>query len=141
MKREKKIGVVVAPIIVNDEGKVLYFKSGKWKGLVPPGGHVEYGETLAEAVIRETKEETGLEIEPIKIISFGEMIEPPEFYKPYHLIYFHFLSRIKAGRIELDQKELVGYEWLDLRVALKRKDVLAKGTLKKFIDYEKEAGK
>src|SRR4030067_2624503 len=104
MKKEKKIGVVAAPIIVNEEGKILYFKSVKWKGLVPPGGHIEYGETMGEAVIRETKEETGLDIEPIKIINFGEMIEPPEFYKPYHLIYFHFLSKIKSGSLKLDQK-------------------------------------
>ena len=90
---EKKISVVAAPIIVNEEGKILYFKSVKWKGLVPPGGHIEYGETMEETVIRETKEETGLEIEPIEIINFGEMIEPPEFYEPRHLIYFHFFVR------------------------------------------------
>lgn len=130
---EKKIGVVVAPFIVNGEGKVLYFKSVKWKGLVPPGGHVEYGETLIDALKRETKEETGLDVEPIQLINVGEMIEPREFYEPRHFIYIHYLCKIKAGTINLDRRELIDYEWIDPMKSLKRKDVLAKDTLRKLI--------
>ncbi len=141
MKREKKIGVVVAPYITNDKGEILYFKSVKWKGLVPCGGHVDYGETLEEALKRETKEETGLEIEIIKLLNVGEMIEPKEFYEPRHFVYVHYLCKIKSGKIKLDERELVGYEWLDSKKALKRKDVLAKDTIRKFIEYEKAAGK
>lgn len=33
-----------------------------WKGLALPGGHVEPGESIVESVIREMREETGLEI-------------------------------------------------------------------------------
>src|SRR3990167_8385870 len=131
---EKKIGVVVAPFIVNDKGEVLYFRSVKWKGLVPPGGHVEYGETLVGALKRETKEETGLDIEPIKMINTGEMIEPKEFYEPRHFIYIHFLCKMKSGEIKLDKRELVDYEWVDPKAALKRKDILAKDTLRKLIN-------
>jgi len=135
---EKRIGVVVAPFIVNDKGKILYFKNVKWRGLVPPGGHVEYGETLIEALKRETKEETGLDIEPVRLISIGEMIEPKEFYEPRHFIYIHYLCKIKSGKIKLDNRELIDYEWLDPKEALKRKDVLAKDTLRKLVGYEKE---
>ena len=138
MKKEKKIGVVVAPFIVDDKGKILYFKNVKWRGLVPPGGHVEYGETLIEALKRETKEETGLDIEPVRLISIGEMIEPKEFYEPRHFIYIHYLCKIKSGKIKLDNRELIDYEWLDPKEALKRKDVLAKDTLRKLVEYEKE---
>ncbi len=141
MKKEKKIGVVVAPYIINDKGEVLYFKNVKWKGLVPPGGHVDYGETLEEALKRETKEETGLEIEIIKLLNTGEMIEPKEFYEPRHFVYVHYLCKIKSGKIKLDEKELVDYEWLDPKKALKRKDVLAKDSIRKFIEYGKEKRK
>ena len=135
---EKRIGVVVAPFIVNDKGKILYFKNVKWKGLVPPGGHLDYGETLIEALKRETKEETGLNIEPVRLINIGEMIEPKEFYEPRHFIYIHYLCKIKSGKIKLDNRELIDYEWLDPKEALKRKDVLAKDTLRKLVGYEKE---
>ena len=33
-----------------------------WRGLTPPGGHVEPGESVVEAVIREMREETGLTV-------------------------------------------------------------------------------
>ena len=132
---EKRIGVVVAPFIVNDKGKILYFKNVKWKGLVPPGGHLDYGETLIEALKRETKEETGLNIEPVRLISIGEMIEPKEFYEPRHFIYIHYLCKIKSGKIKLDNRELVDYEWIDPKDGLKRKDVLAKDTLTRVIDH------
>ena len=55
----------VAAVMVRD-GKLLLIKrgvepsKGKWS---VPGGRVEWGETLIEAVKREVREETGLEIE------------------------------------------------------------------------------
>jgi len=50
--------------MVYEGDKVLVINRTKkdWPGLSFPGGHVENGETLDEAVIREMKEETGLDI-------------------------------------------------------------------------------
>jgi nucleoside triphosphatase len=135
---EKKIGVIVAPIIVDNKGGVLYVRNVKWNGLVPAGGHVEPGETLIEALKRETREELGVEIKQIKLLNVGEMINPKEFYEPRHFIYFHYLCKIKSGEMKLDGRELTGYEWLDPKAALKRREVLAKDTLRKLVAYEKE---
>ncbi|MFE6305610.1 NUDIX hydrolase [Nocardiopsis sp. NPDC057823] len=56
-------GVVVRP----EDGKVLVIKrtdDGRW---VPPGGVMELDETLEQCVIREVREETGIEAKPIRL--------------------------------------------------------------------------
>lgn len=62
----------VAAVIRDDEGRILFVKNahrGDW-GLV--GGMLDPGETPAEGVKREVKEETGLEVEPKEILGvFG----------------------------------------------------------------------
>ena len=50
--------------MVTDESRVVVIDRQKkdWPGVTFPGGHVEEGESFADAVIREVKEETGLTI-------------------------------------------------------------------------------
>jgi 8-oxo-dGTP diphosphatase len=54
-----------ATIVLNEKGEILLIK-GPRRGWEMPGGQVEVGESLKEAAIRETKEETGIDIEVIK---------------------------------------------------------------------------
>lgn len=39
-----------------------------WPGIVYPGGHVEYGESFRDSVIREVREETGIVISNPKLV-------------------------------------------------------------------------
>jgi len=58
----------VAAIISNGEGKILLQRrsdNGLW-GL--PGGSVEIGESVRDAIVREVKEETGLTVEVVRLI-------------------------------------------------------------------------
>ena len=50
---------------------------GQWS---VPGGHVEWGETLHEAVVRETYEETGLEVVVDRYLGWVERIQDPYHY-------------------------------------------------------------
>ncbi|MGX1811356.1 NUDIX hydrolase [Nocardia sp. NPDC055321] len=55
-------------VVVNDAGQVLLQRrvdNGKW---ALPGGKMELGESLAECGIRETREETGIDVEIIGIV-------------------------------------------------------------------------
>lgn len=61
MKIPKHI-VSAATIVVNDKDELLLIK-GPRRGWEIPGGQVEEGESLKEAAIRETKEESGIDVE------------------------------------------------------------------------------
>ena len=68
--------VVIAAVIKNDKGQVLAVRLNKEKpeGVwVMPGGKLEEGESARNCVIREAKEELGIEIKPIKIAGVGEV--------------------------------------------------------------------
>ncbi|WP_010651372.1 NUDIX hydrolase [Oceanobacillus massiliensis] len=57
--------VSAAAIVINDENEILLIK-GPRRGWEMPVGQVEEGESLTEAAIRETKEESGIDIEIIR---------------------------------------------------------------------------
>ena len=60
MKKEKHF--TASALIINGEGKVLLVNHRKLGVWLYPGGHVEEGETPDEAVVREVREETGLDV-------------------------------------------------------------------------------
>ena len=57
--------VSAAAIVLNEKNEILLIK-GPRRGWEMPGGQVEEGESLSQAAIRETKEESGIDIEIIK---------------------------------------------------------------------------
>jgi 8-oxo-dGTP pyrophosphatase MutT (NUDIX family) len=78
MMTHRTLSVAVAVAILHDK-KILIGKRGPecltGKGLLAlPGGHVDDGETIADAIVRECVEETGLTVKP-----HGRMFRPPLF--------------------------------------------------------------
>ncbi len=65
--------VSVGGLIENDEGKILMVKHPE-RGWEVPGGQVEVGETITDALKREIKEETGIDIEVGSLISVSSNI-------------------------------------------------------------------
>ena len=66
--------VSVAGLVTNDKNEILLIKSPK-RGWEYPGGMIEPGETFQDALIREVKEETGINVEIIGIIGLCKNIE------------------------------------------------------------------
>jgi 8-oxo-dGTP diphosphatase len=64
MKTPKHI-ISAATIVLNNQNEILLIK-GPRRGWEMPGGQVEEGESLKDGAIRETKEESGIDIEIIK---------------------------------------------------------------------------
>ena len=71
---------------------------------VVPGGHVEVGETIELAAVREAKEETGLDVYDLRFISFQEFIYDPAFWKRRHFIFFDYLARTDSFEVTLNDE-------------------------------------
>ncbi|WP_175987043.1 NUDIX hydrolase [Bacillus sp. Marseille-Q1617] len=66
--------VSAATIVINNQGEMLLIK-GPRMGWEMPGGQVEEGESLKEAAIRETIEESGIEVEITKFCGIFQNVE------------------------------------------------------------------
>src|SRR5580700_10521902 len=98
------------------DGKVLIVRRGRApaKGIYTlPGGGVELGETLEQAVIREIREETALDIEPVELVGFRQAIARDAGGRvERHFVILPFAARYVAGEVSLNE-ELSEAHWLD----------------------------
>jgi len=77
-----------------------------------PGGGVELGETLEQAAIREIREETALEIEPVELVGFRQAIVRDATGRvERHFVILPFAARFIGGEISLNE-ELAEAHWL-----------------------------
>jgi nucleoside triphosphatase len=108
----------VGVFIFNQQGEVLLLQSHKWPGaFVVPGGHVELGERIEEAAVREAKEETGLDIYDLEFITFQQFIYDPAFWKQRHFIFFDFAAKTDSTDVVLNN-EAQEYIWIEPKEAL-----------------------
>ena len=109
---EEKIRVKC--LLINSENKVILgFCNNRFQF---PGGHVEKNETLSHGLIREIKEETGIEIENK---DYDPYLKITYYIKNYHnlniniknIIYYYYVlndDRINPMNTNFDQKEIDG---------------------------------
>jgi nucleoside triphosphatase len=104
----------VGALIFNELDQILLVKTHKWKGKYTiPGGHVELGESLNEALSREIKEETGLELIKADFLCFQEFIYDDCFWKEKHFIFFDFICRVKPSDVSLNE-EAQEFIWVNI---------------------------
>ena len=106
-----KIGVSQKAIILNEDGKILAIRRSNTAPTRPlywdlPGGILEEGEDKVEAIKREIKEETGLEVESISVISEGTWHE-----EDYSWTTTCYLAKPKTTNITLSY-EHDEYKWV-----------------------------
>ncbi len=93
------------------DGEVVLIRRGKpplegrW---TVPGGTVELGETLEEALVREMEEETGLQVEPVGLLTVFDGVAREGGQVQYHYVIVDYLCRVRGGepRAGSDAREL-----------------------------------
>jgi 8-oxo-dGTP diphosphatase len=109
--------IVGVGAVILSEGEILLEKrsnepsKGKW---TIPGGLVDLGESIEQAVIRETKEETCLDVEDPRLIDVVDNVDLDEKGRVmYHFVIVDYVVKIKGGTAEAasDAEEL---RWVPL---------------------------
>lgn len=96
--------------IIFNEGKVLVVKqTSGFYGF--PKGHVEIGETEKETAIRETKEETGLDI---KIISNKRYTQSYIVKENVHKDVVFFIAKLENNNEKRQVEEIEEILWIDI---------------------------
>jgi nucleoside triphosphatase len=110
----------VGALVANPKGEVLMVRSYKWGNkYTVPGGHIELGERAEDAIKREVKEETGLDVHSVKLLLVQQAIYPANYYKHEHFIFIDYFCQSLDSDVKLDGKELQAYVWIKPDEALK----------------------
>ena len=94
--------VGVGAVVIQDDRVLLVQRGteparGQWS---IPGGLIDLGETLREAVTREALEETGLIVEPIELVELLDRIHRDGERVRYHYVIADYLCRVVGGTMQ-----------------------------------------
>ncbi len=121
----------VRAALVREDGGILVvqrhlgcdYNPGLWE---VPGGQLETGETLAEGVVREFNQETGLMLDPLSLGAPRLVMErtiPDGKHEGKFTRTFGFVALGATGQLEVDSKKCMGYRWSGRTVLARRQTV------------------
>jgi ADP-ribose pyrophosphatase YjhB (NUDIX family) len=131
-------------LIADECGAMLMIRradSGLWH---LPGGFADLGETTTATVIRETREETGLEVEPMDVV--GVYSDPEAMLQHLsngdvvHGVGVGFDCRITGGRLHADGREATEVAFLPVDDLLAAPEMLTSDSALLLRDYQQRAG-
>jgi ADP-ribose pyrophosphatase YjhB (NUDIX family) len=129
--------VVVGCFILNDKREILLVRSYKWPGKwVVMGGHIEWGETIAEAVKREVVEELKMDVVFDRVVEVVEFVLDPGFHDKKHMIALQSECHVVGSQAPtIDNDEVQEARWFSLTDAVKLTDILpvTRETIRKLL--------
>ncbi|PYL00359.1 MAG: NUDIX hydrolase [Verrucomicrobia bacterium] len=118
-QRDEPPVVTVGALIFDAAGKALMVRTQKWSHLWGiPGGKIKAGESSCEALRREIKEETDLDIDEITFVLVQDCIHSKEFYRDAHFVLLNYTCRcVGQPRVRLND-EAQEFRWIAMDRAL-----------------------
>ena len=109
----------VGALVWNADNQVLMVRTQKWSGLWGiPGGKIKYGEPSFDALRREIKEETNLDICDISFALVQDCIHSKEFYRDAHFVLLNYTCRVQGPCDVKLNDEAQEFRWMTLGEAL-----------------------
>lgn len=113
--RGAQLALVCSAVVRDTEQRVLLTRradNGKW---CLPGGHLESGESVTEGIVREVKEETGLDVEVVRLTGVysnpHRLLEYDDGHR-FHVVALNFEVRIVAGSLT-ESDETTAFGWFN----------------------------
>jgi phosphoglycolate phosphatase-like HAD superfamily hydrolase/ADP-ribose pyrophosphatase YjhB (NUDIX family) len=104
----------VGALIFDEAGRMLLLRTNKWSDLWGiPGGKIEWGESSEQALIREIKEETALDVTDVRFVMVQDAIHPPEFYRDAHFLLLNYTAIAPAGQTVKLNSEAQDFRWVN----------------------------
>jgi phosphoglycolate phosphatase-like HAD superfamily hydrolase/ADP-ribose pyrophosphatase YjhB (NUDIX family) len=109
----------VGALIFNADNRVLMVRTQKWSNLWGiPGGKIKFGEPSLEALRREIKEETSLDIGDIRFVLAQDCIHSKEFYREAHFVLLNYTCRVEGNAAVKLNEEAQEFRWMPPAEAL-----------------------
>ncbi|MDO8647954.1 MAG: NUDIX hydrolase [Candidatus Diapherotrites archaeon] len=108
-EKRPKVGVGV---LIRNNGKILFGKrkgahgEGTW---APPGGHLEFGESIEDCALREVVEEAGIKIKPVESKSFTNDFFEKE--QKHYITLFMVCDFVSGTPKLLEPEKCEKWEW------------------------------
>jgi mutator protein MutT len=137
MKREfPEAPLMGVGAVIVDQGRVLLVRrsneplKGHW---TLPGGLLELGETIVKGVVREVREETGLEVEPLELVELIDRIHRDGNRVQYHYVIADYLCKVTGGVLQASS-DADGVRWIERGEWTSRNDLSLDGITLRVIE-------
>lgn len=110
--------VTVGALIFNSADEVLMIRTHKWSNLWGiPGGKIKWGEPAVDALRREIKEETDLDVQDIRFVLVQDCIHSKEFYRDAHFVLLNYTCQCVGSREVKLNDEAREFRWVKMEMA------------------------